>query len=201
MRPFGCCCEACHAGEYDKCDFPDFVSPPERFDITRRESQSQVVTRLEYMRTGEDLADGIEVATEEGSHVCFVTEEPGYQYYIMKVTQGPHQLKADVKDAKGEVVFEKGEWVIAGNYYERFPQLVLPHKWHAFKSRLYHLDTIVSYQYTHLVTVTHFTLPEYTKKGGTIKGMRKKATKTVFEVPDHLHDYLVGATTGQGARL
>ena len=202
MRPFGCCCEACHAGEWESCANPDFVVAPKLMDITRRDSQSQVVTRLEYMRTGEDLADDIDVSSEEGSHVCFVTEESGYQYYIMRVTKGPHQLQADVKDAAGNTMFEKGEWVIAGNYYERYPPAVVPHKWHACSERLYHLDSIESFQYTHLVTVTHFTLPMNTKKNGKVKSLKgNKALKDVFEVPGHLHDFLVAAASGHGATL
>ena len=197
FRPHGCVCEACSFGEYDACTCSSHVEEPEMRVIERRAS-SQVVTRLEFQRTGEDLADDLDLETEEGSHAMFLTSEPGWPYYIMVVKQGPHQLEADVKDSEGKVMYGKGEWVVSGHYYERFPKDVRPREWHDCKKRLYYLDTAaLHYQYTHLVTVTHFSLPLYAARDEKVPCTRiRKAKCDVYEVPDDLHELLEKGAAG-----
>ena len=57
--------------------------------------------------------------SETGRHCTFTTDEPGWDYFIMHVTELPHILDKDVTDDLG-MVFAKGSAVVAGNYYERY---------------------------------------------------------------------------------
>ena len=129
--------------------------------------------------------------SETGRHCTFTTDEPGWDYFIMRVTELPHILDKDVTDDLG-MVFAKGSAVVAGNYYERYPPDVSDSRWRSKEKRLYFLDTRLAYQYTHLVCATHFELPVFANKGAKVNFPSSSKSKQKSHVTkrrvDHVQD-------------
>ena len=197
IREFGCLCEFCRVYEFAKCLNLKFAPEPR---VVKMEllGQTAAVTRQGAARIREIRADSLSLDSETGRHCTFTTDEPGWDYFMMRVTELPHILDKDVTDDLG-MVFAKGSAVVAGNYYERYPPDVSDSRWRSKEKRLYFLDTRLAYQYTHLVCATHFELPVFAKPGAKVnfpissKSKRKShvAERRVDHVPQDLHERLV----------
>ena len=110
-RLLSCYCEYCLDGDFGACENSDIVDGWEEIHIeteriTRRVTRSQVV--------GEER-NGLKDIVSEGSCVAIASGDPGEDYYLLKVSEGPKELQRLTRDDWG-ATYPAGAEVLSGHW-------------------------------------------------------------------------------------
>lgn len=115
-RLLSCYCDCCLDGNYDACENRDFVDEWEE-DSIEHEETARRITRAEV----QDQRDGIKDLISEGSFVAIASGDPGEDYYLLEISEGPKALQQLTKDKWG-ATYPAGAEVVSGHFLLPVPR-------------------------------------------------------------------------------
>ena len=109
-RLLSCYCDSCLDGEYGSCENHDLVDEWEEISI-----EQEVTTRRVTRAEAHEQQAGILDLVSEGSFVAIASGDPGEDYYLLKVSEGPKDLQTPTKDDWG-ATYPAGAEVLTGHF-------------------------------------------------------------------------------------
>jgi hypothetical protein len=129
VRPLSCYeCDVCLKGELEHCGNKNIIGKHQTVKMKISESHTDRTEHQEDEQTGIDISTLI----TKNSVVAVYTDDPEYQFYIMKVTDEPHVVNRDVSDDWG-CTFTRSSEILKGFYYDRMNNY--PYKYKLIKRK------------------------------------------------------------------